>query len=180
MGIVSKASDYIALKNRVKNEVLRRKYTGSVESYGGTNYDFTVTPIVGGKVLAEHYNKINEPLRAINPDGLLQNVKAGDDIREITVMDAKTTIFESKPAYGTNHGCATSCTGLCTSSCTNTCTSCTNCTGCGGCGDCGGCTGCGDSCSSNCSSCASSCSNCAGTCGGSCSSNCSNCAGLTF
>ena len=31
----------IKLKEKVKAECLRRKYTGSVSSYGGTSYDYT-------------------------------------------------------------------------------------------------------------------------------------------
>ena len=48
------ASDIKALKARVKAEMLRRKYTNSVATYGGTSYDYTTTPAVGVRALVEH------------------------------------------------------------------------------------------------------------------------------
>ena len=177
--IESKAQEYISLKSRIKAEVLRRKYTGSVSSYGGSDYDYTVTPKVGDFVKAEHYNKLNEPLRAVNPTTLLENVVSGDRIRDIAPLDALTTILEGKSltASSSNTGCNASCTGLCSTTCTGSCsTSCsgtcsTNCTGCSGTcsGGCSGCSGCGGSCSRNCTG-------CSGTCSGSCSG-CSGCGG---
>ena len=38
------ASDFVALKNKIKTELARRKYTGSVSSYAT---DFSVTPTSG-------------------------------------------------------------------------------------------------------------------------------------
>ena len=38
------ASDYINLKNRVREEMKRRKYTGSLTAYAGSSYDYSVTP----------------------------------------------------------------------------------------------------------------------------------------
>ena len=177
--IESKAQEYISLKSRIKAEVLRRQYTGSVSSYGGTSYDYTVEPKVGDFVKAEHYNKLNEPLRAINSDDLLENVVSGDKIREIATLEARTTLLESKAltSSSSNTGCKASCTGLCSTACTGTCS--------GGCsGSCtgtcsgtcsGGCTGCSGGCSGQCTGgCGGSCSGaCWGSCGGSCAYGCS-------
>ena len=67
MALIS-ADRFIALKAEVKAECQRRSYTGSVSSYGGTEYDYSVTPASGGTVLKEHYTKIAEPLNAITGD----------------------------------------------------------------------------------------------------------------
>lgn len=48
------ASDINALKARVKAEMLRRKYTGSLTGYAGSSYDYTNTPASGVKIAAEH------------------------------------------------------------------------------------------------------------------------------
>lgn len=169
--VVSKASDYISLKARIKKEVLRRKYTGTVETYGSSTYDFTVTPVVGADVKIEHYNKINTPTRAINPSGLLTDVSIKDAIRDVSTLDAKVTIFESKKltSSSSDTGCSSSCTGLCSTTCTGTCsTGCTSCTGCSGCGS---------ACSSNCTGCTNSCSGCGGACSYGCGDGCTSCSG---
>ena len=54
------------LKAKVKAECLRRKYTGSVESYGSSSYDFSNTPSEGGVIKREYYDKNATPLNAIN------------------------------------------------------------------------------------------------------------------
>lgn len=43
------ASDFINLKNKIKTELARRKYTGSVASYAT---DFSVTPAAGAPMKA--------------------------------------------------------------------------------------------------------------------------------
>lgn len=188
MPTINRAQAYINLKNRIKNEVKRRKYTGSVESYGGASYDYTTTPGYGNGIESQHYNKILTPARAINPSGLPTEVTNGSPIIPISVIDAQITVFESKglTSASTNTGCAASCTGLCSTTCTGTCNNtCTgscvgNCSGscsggCYGCGGCDyGCYGCGGSCSYSCSySCEGDCDgSCSGTCGGQCEWGC--------
>ena len=54
------------LKAKVKAEWLRRKYTGSVENYGSSTYDFSNNPTVGGVIKREYYDKNATPLNAIN------------------------------------------------------------------------------------------------------------------
>ena len=61
-----KADRFIALKNAVKAEMQRRNGTGSVSSYGGTSYDYTVTPKSGQVVLKEYLTKNGVPLSKIN------------------------------------------------------------------------------------------------------------------
>ena len=174
----TKADRYIELKSRIKNEVKRRKYEGSVESYGGTEYDFTVTPKKGELISTEHYNKINIPTKAINPSELPSDVKIGSEIEKLDILDAKITLFESKTDFtSSDTGCASSCTGFCSTSCTGSCTSgcsgsCTgSCTGsCSGCQGCGG--ACSYSCSGVCTGCSGLCQGCSGTCSGACADGC--------
>ena len=68
------AQDFIDLKAKVKSECNRRNITGSVSAYAGANYDYTVTPAAGGKILTEHYNKNITPLNAIKPTGYTEVV----------------------------------------------------------------------------------------------------------
>ena len=56
----------VQLKSEVKLECQRRNRTGSVASYGGTAYDYSVQPQTGSRVLKEHYTKNATPLNAIS------------------------------------------------------------------------------------------------------------------
>ena len=155
------------LKARVKAECKRRKYTGSVESYGGSAYDYTNPAAAGNIVRYEHYTKIADPLSAI--DGKTRKPRTRVNQADITEMQNTLTTLEETPMTSTSPGCNASCTGLCYTVCTGSCR--------GGCGDgCTGCTGCGDSCAYWCGGCGDACSGscwnaCTG-CGGECSSNC--------
>ena len=71
------AAQIISLKAEVKAEVLRRQYTGSVASYGGSGYDFTINPTAGNPILIEHGNKIIQPLLAIKDISGLSNAVQG-------------------------------------------------------------------------------------------------------
>ena len=173
------ASKFIDMKKRIKNEVNRRQYTGSITSYGTATYDYTVTPVKGNKVLVEHYNKIATPLRAINPDGVVKSATVGADVSTVTTpeeLEARITLYASKPltASSSNTGCVVSCTGLCSTACTGTCSGGCSGTCSGGCsgtcsGGCSGCSGCGGACSNNCS----------GSCSGGCSGGCTGCTNCT-
>ena len=166
MAVIS-ADRYNNLKARVKAECNRRRYTGSVSSYGGTAYDYTITPASGGIIRTEHRDKIATPLNAINSDNVHlatgQNVISDNDI---TVMESFTTVLEARSKTdrkGTD--CKSSCTGLCYG-CTGTCYNV--------------CSGCGNSCSYNCTGCTGSCSNtCKGSCETGCSGGCYNACGQT-
>lgn len=169
MTIDYNAAKFINMKQRIKNEVNRRKYTGSVASYGTATYDYTITPAKGELVRAEHYNKIAQPLRAINQNGVAPPTTAGAEISSVTTpteLDAKITLYASKPltTSSSNSGCAASCTGLCTTACSGSCS--------GGCS--GGCSGCSGSCSGGCSGCSGSCSGGCSGCGSGCSGSCSS------
>lgn len=162
MTIDYNAAKFINMKQRIKNEVNRRKYKGSVASYGTATYDYTVKPVKGELVRAEHYNKIAQPLRAINTSGVAAPTTAGAEISSVTTpteLDAKITLYESKSLTASNHGCAASCSGLCSSTCSGGCSS-----------GCSGCSGCSGSCSEGCSS-------CSGGCWSQCSDGCTSCSG---
>lgn len=183
---------FTELKARIKSEVSRRRYVGSVTSYASTSYDYTITPKALEIPRPEHINKILEPIRAINPTSMPELAKNGTPIQDnFDLMDSTITVFVSKPltAAASNTGCAASCTGLCSTSCTsctgcsNACTSCTgSCDGCRGCGGacsyscsggCDGCRGCGGACSYSCSGCSGGCTGCTNECTANCGNTCS-------
>lgn len=175
--------EFINLKNRIKAEVKRRKYVGSVEAYGNSTYDYEKTPSVNEIIELEHISKISECVGAINDTNIKRTHVNGDTVVQLAVMDAEITKFESATTTGSNSGCKASCTGMCTTSCSGTCTSgcsgtCSGCSGCGGAcsyGCSGGCSGCGGACSSGCSG------GCSGNCSGSCGSYCGGtCSGAEF
>lgn len=193
------ASEFIALKARVKAEMLRRKYKGTLVSYGSSAYDYEVQPTEGGVVLPEHVNKIATPLNAINNTGISE-VSSGDVIKAIDALDTFLTKAEGYNVTSSSTDCKSSCSGLCVTGCGSGCTGCsgscsTGCTGCSGCGGCGNtCSGaCGGVCSNDCISacdttcqgqckngcyqgckniCKGTCQGCSGTCKGSCSNGC--------
>ena len=165
------------LKAKVKAECLRRKYTGSVENYGSSTYDFSNNPTVGGVIGREYYDKNATPLNAINNNlvpkaniTIAENVALNDEIYN---MDYQVSAWMTTDKTNKDHSdCANSCTGLClscigscTSGCSNTCRA--NCAN--------DCTGvCGDGCTNSCRGCGSGCSgSCYGDCDGGCKGTCS-------
>ena len=187
----------VALKAKVKAECQRRKYVGSVSSYGGTNYDFSIAAASGKIMLKEHYEKNAIPLNAITGDIDTNGARIVSD-DEITAMENKVEKLSniSRWASKANSGCAASCTGLCAGSCSDSCDG--SCDGCDGTCE-GTCTGCGSGCASTCegdciggcgyncwSACASDCTGkcddtCEGGCYGSCTSVClGDCSGQSY
>lgn len=163
------AEEFIALKARVKAEMLRRKYKGTLVSYGSSAYDYEVQPTEGGVVLPEHVNKIATPLNAINNTGISE-VASGDVIKAIDALDTFLTTAEGYKVTSSTTDCKSSCSGLCVTGCGSGCKGCSgSCTG-----NCTGCSGCGNACSSGCGGvCSSDCiSACDTTCQGSCKTNC--------
>ena len=158
------ASEIVAIKARVKAEMLRRDKIGSLTAYGGSDYDFTVTPIAGNPILPEHFNKIIGPMNAMVDTGLSE-VASGDPIPALDRLETLLTEAEGYSLTANSTNCNSSCSGLCVGTCQTTCgTGCSSsCSGgcAGGCND-----ACADGCTSNCGG---SCStNCVGGCKGSC------------
>lgn len=177
------ATDINSIKARVKAEMLRRKRNGSVAGYGGSAYDYTVTPAADVKVALEHLDKNLEPLRAVNPAGLPEPGEKYALDADYQAVNAKLTLFETKSIKGGTSDCASSCTGMCVNACSGDCWN--SCSGCGGnCSyNCTGCTGsctgdcqgtCDDTCTGDCTgSCDDTCTgSCTGTCTGECSDDC--------
>lgn len=157
------ASDFVSLKARVKAEMQRRKYTGSLAKYAGVEWDYIVQPTVGEKLLPEHYNKIIEPLNAIAPTGYDNAVSQGIHAIAIKAAFDKLAEYEKKSTGGATD-CAASCSGLCYTSCGSDCSI-----------TCGGCDyWCSTSCSGGCdTTCTSTCqSECQAKCGGQCGVQC--------
>lgn len=180
-------ADFIALKAKVKAEMLRRSHSGSVAAYGGTAYDFTTPPANGGPLLGEYLKKNLEPMRAVNPDGL-PTYPGGLDKQGQELMETKITAWGTRAITDRSASdCKTGCTGTCFNSCTTGChTGCSGCSGCGrGCADdcdgcdgcsggCEGCSGCGGGCADSCKGGCEGCSGCGGTCTYSCTQTCAD------
>ena len=160
------ASEFINLKARVKAEMQRRKYKGSLVTYASASYDYTVTPTANSVVLPEHVNKIAIPLNAINATGI-EEVASGDVIKAINALDDFLTKAEGYSITGKSTDCKLSCSGLCINGCGSGCTGCS-----GSCST--GCTGCSGTCSATCgNSCYAKCMwDCEGACAEGCSSSC--------
>ena len=154
------AQELVAIKARVKAEMLRRSRSSAVYNYGGTAYDYAAAPAANTKIALEHYDKLIEPLRAVNPASLPELGAKTVSENDMTSIDAKLALFETQYMYGGSTDCAAGCAGMCVS-CTGTCT-----------GYCSGCSGCGDACSY-------SCSGCSGTCTGTCTDACTGCTSCT-
>lgn len=173
------STDFSALKTKVKAEMLRRCYSGSVALYGGANYDYATPPAADGPILGEHLKKNLIPMQAINPDGLPVYPgplsEADQEMMETKVAAWATRALTDQSATDCKTGCTGTCYTTCQTGCSGGCTgSCT--------GDCdGGCRGCGSGCSGGCSGCGSgcadTCSGCDDTCTGTCVSACGNTCG---
>ena len=172
------ASEFIALKNKIKAEMARRNGYGSLADYAGSEYDFTTTPAAGQPILTEQGQKVVDLALAVTDIPGLVKVKKGDKIPDkLDDLEDIVDGWAAEPIDGSSSSCRGVCTGLCTTGCASNCS--------GTCGD--SCTGCGTSCSGKCGgdctgSCSTECTGCAGncsvSCGGSCSETCgSSCPG---
>lgn len=180
---IIKAERFAALKARVKAEMLRRNQSGSVASYGGSGYDYTVAPAAGNTVQKEHRDKLIGPMRAVNSD-VVPEAKGVISEEELANLETRASVWAARSLSDrSGSDCRSGCTGACYTGCATGCYACgaacsDGCTGCGsGCPT--GCSGCGSGCPDGCSSCPSGCSGCSG-CGSTCSTGCgSGCEGCT-
>lgn len=177
LGNIVKAQRFNELKQKVKEECKRRKYVGSVEQYGGTNWDFSNVPATDKEITQEHYEKISIPMRKINwqvtPNGPFNRIIKDEDL---VSFETNYVAFRGRDIKEMTPIEQSDCSSLCTGTCTNTCT--------GGCGDSctgkckdscsGGCSGgCSNTCSGGCTSCTSECADaCLGVCGNGCKGQC--------
>lgn len=199
------AAEMNTLKAKVKTEMQRRAYNGSMTGFASASYDFSTTPTSGTKVTADQGKKVIEPLLNIKDHGNLNtaDLKTGSKIPSSfnNELLSYTDSLSKEPIDGATSSCRGACSGLCVGTCGSTCSGCSSCSGgcsgsggsggsgssgCGGCsGNCGGCnacsgcigcsSGCQGGCSGSCEGCGRSCSGCSG-CDGSCEG-CSGCAG---
>lgn len=179
-------ADFKNLKAKVKAEMLRRQYQGSVTAYGSATYDYASAPTDNGPVLGEHLKKNLDPMNAVNGDGLPvypgELTKAGQDLMETKINAWATRSITDRASSDCKSGCTGTCHTTCQTGCYTGCTdSCSGCgSGCaGGCSGCGsgcagGCSGCGSGCAGGCSGCGSGCAGGCQGCGGACSSGCGN------
>lgn len=161
------ATDFIDLKNRVREEMKRRKYTGSLTAYAGSAYDYTTTPAQGVSIAAEHQEKIVTPMRAINSTKLdsITTASSGNAVVSLSNLDTILSGFENRSLAPGSSDCGVACSGLCHTRCDNTCSGCRN-----GCED-----NCANSCYADCTgTCDNTCKSCSANCGGVCSNTCNN------
>ena len=200
-------SELVTLKSKIKAEMLRRnglgsssklwtpsKAFGSLSSYGGSGYDFTHSPIKGGKIYKEYGEKTIDLLLKVKDYDGLTATKEGEAITTgfnsglitkvnnlakekftgetaATVAARKAAGEKSIPSVETS-SCKGACTGLCVGSCIGMCNGCySTCTA-----------SCGSGCESGskvttyapslCKACTSACT---GGCQTSCGSGCTSC-----
>lgn len=170
------ASDFITLKNLVKNEINRRSNSnsvGSMKAYNGSSYNYTTTPAKGKSINLEHIQKIAKPLDAVNGAKLTPNTNTIVYADQITNATSVVSSLSSKSITASSRadtGCKSSCSGLCYTGCYSGCSGCS--------GDCKG--TCDSMCDVTCASqlmsgncmggCYENCDggNCTADCGGSC------------
>lgn len=155
------AEDFVTLKEKVKAELARRQWTGSVKEYAT---DYTDIPQQKGKIKKSHITEIVNTLNKINNVNynLTEPIKI-QSLSAINDLVEKWSKIDKGVSSLSATGCKSSCTGLCLSlchSCSGTCsTTCAsscyvnNCTN--GCTN--ACTGCTNACQSGCSN------NCSGS-----------------
>lgn len=197
------AAEMNTLKAKVKTEMQRRAYNGSMTGFASASYDFSTTPTSGTKVTADQGKKVVEPLLNIKDHGNLNtaDLKTGSKIPSSfnNELLSYTDSLSQEPIDGATSSCRGACSGLCVGTCGSTCSGCSSCSGgcsgsggsggsgssgCGGCsGNCGGgcseCSSCSGTCTIGCSGCIGSCDGCSNGCGGcnGCSGSCQSCSG---
>lgn len=164
------AAEMAALKAKVKAEMQRRKHNGDMTAYAAAAYDYAAQPTVGTQPLAEHFNKLRDPLAAVNPAGMPDQAPRVATETDMVALEARLALLQAKAVVGGTNDCAALCSGMCVTACSTGCTSCTSCTSCTNCT--GGCSSCSGGCD-GCSGCDGSCDGCYG-CGSDCSSSCGN------
>lgn len=167
------AADFVALKARIKAEMLRRSHNGDLSAYGGSAYDFTTaeTPGAGKQLGAGAARKIIEPMNAITPQGV-ETPSGGSFAKTLKTVADNLTVYEQDQMVRNGHNsCNAACSGMCVSGCWNSCSGCSGCSGCGSAcsSNCDGCSVCGGACSSSCSG------TCTGGCSGECYQGCKGC-----
>ena len=149
------SADITALKNRVKAEMARRKYSSNGPSLASYKGDFSVGAGSGDITKAAHYNETVGYISKIKAiSGLAASVAAGDIMYAIQAASTRLATDEAKGVHDNSTTCSSGCTGLCYTTCSGGCRS--GCTGgcssgCSGCSNCGGCDwGCSNGCIDHC------------------------------
>ena len=134
------------LKQAVKTEMARRSGNGSLASFSGADWEFTIQPESGGRVLAEHGKKVINPLlevadipglllvEGITPGGETPS-GAGDPIPAAfdgALLD-KVANYGTEGMTASSSSCRGACSGLCAATCTSTCSGCRGSSGSSGC-----------------------------------------------
>lgn len=156
-----RAKRFNDLKALIQSKCAARHWVNSVSEYSIIN--FNATPDDDVIVANEHFNKLREPLNAINSN--YTNLPSASD--NDTILDSKLLVLEQMvtslsddmhPTTQEASGCNALCTGTCMNTCEEQCASCR--------GQCD--YNCGDSCSNSCGD------SCSGYCTRSCAGDCTN------
>ena len=180
-GELISASDFTTLKKLVKSEITRRSNSasvGSMSSYNGASYDYTITPAKDKNIKLEHIQKITKPLDAVTGSNTTPGTNANVIASVLTNATTSVGNLSRIAKDATSTGCKASCSGLCNTGCYGGCKGCsgnckTNCNG--GCDS--SCDGCDETCENGCYG---TCEGCYGTCegcSGTCSTYCDSCSG---
>ena len=105
---------FINLKSRVKAEMNRR----GLSAWGNSNYDYSVVPERGIKILKEHYEKNAVPIMNVNSDYGLSTTAEKLKVKDSDMLlmeNAITTLEGYNNSYQGGHGCKNACTGFCSS-----------------------------------------------------------------
>lgn len=149
-----KAEEFIAIKERVKNEMNRRCLAGldqgsspinfgSLRKFGEAEYEFETVPEQGEAVLAEQGEKVINIMYEVK-DIDSPFVAKGMPLK-VNGLDEYLSQLEKEPIEGESSSCRGACSGLCFGSCINGCNGCS-----GACNT--GCQGCSATCGSGCAS----------------------------
>jgi len=155
-------ADFIALKEEVRQEMLRRLcINGSMGAYASSSYNYSKTPKVEGPIEPEFYQKIQEPIDAVNSTNYFPRKEfeySISSMREILQQYTSKNKDDTGNYNNENNTIMSGCMAYCQGFCSATCYS-----------------HCGSSCDSNCSvDCGNSCSlSCAADCNNTCKTACS-------
>ena len=142
------------IKSKIKTEMLRRSLDnsqqnfGSLNKFGGSDYDFTIEPVKDSHILQEHGEKTINLLYEITDQENCDYAKKDSKIPtddNFKALDTYVDNLSTETMEGTSSSCRGACSGLCFGSCIG------GCNGCSGACD-TGCTGCTASCGTGCAS----------------------------
>ena len=117
------AQEVLALKVRIKEEMLRRSGYGSLAEFGRSDYDFEHVPEEGSTVFKEHGEKTNNlALQVSDIVGVKYVSGDGEPISGMnTELESFVTQIENEAMNAEASSCRGACSGLCVGTCVSEC-----------------------------------------------------------